>query len=76
MKTNRGIMMQCFFPNSKTAVIQVTKNFEGSLAEVEQLVEKIGQYGNILSYTIHKHANKNEIVFKLAEDYKKFEKKD
>ena len=68
--------MNYFFPNSKTAVIQVPSNkYLGSITEVDRLVDEIGQYGNIEEYSIQKKGTKTNIIFKLAIPHNKFKNK-
>jgi len=66
--------MKHFFPNSKTAVVQLHSKFEGTLTEVDKIADDINQYGNIVSYELQKHDNRVDVIFKLAEDYNKFKK--
>lgn len=58
--------MNIYFVNSKTAVVKVpSKGFLGEITEIERLAERIGQYGNILSYRIDKQGDHTNVIFKL-----------
>ena len=58
--------MQKVLMNSTIAVVEVPRNkFSGEITEVEQIAEKIGQYGNISKYSIKYDDSKAKITFKL-----------
>lgn len=68
--------MHHFFPNSKTAVVQIpSSKYTGSITEVDRFADDIGQHGNITAYTVQKEGTKTNIIFKLAVPYEKFESK-
>ena len=65
--------MQHFFPNSKTAVVQIPSNqYSGSITEVDKFADDIGQHGNIMDYSVQKEGMKTSIIFKLAVSHSEF----
>ena len=58
--------------NSKKLAVQLDSKILGELIEIENVVEKIGQFGNITKYKLANTDNKSIIYLDLAEDYRKF----
>jgi hypothetical protein len=58
--------------NSKKLAVQLDTKILGELIEIENVVEKIGQYGNITKYRLASENDKSVIYLDLQEDYRKF----
>lgn len=58
--------------NSKKVAVFLNKKILGELIEIENVVEKVGQYGNIIKYRLATENDKSVIYLDLQEDYKKF----
>lgn len=68
--------MNYFFPNSKTAVVQLPNiKYSGSITQVDKLADEIGQYGNIMNYIIQKQGNTTSVIFSLAKNHREFNSK-
>jgi len=65
-------MKPIFLNSKKVSVIIPSKNFSGEMTEIEKISEKIGQYGNIVSYKMYKSAETSNIIFSLKDDYFRF----
>jgi hypothetical protein len=58
--------------NSKKIAVQLDTKILGDLIEIENVVEKIGQFGNITKYRLANENNISVIYLDLQEDYRKF----
>jgi hypothetical protein len=58
--------------NSKKIAVQLNTKILGDLIEIENVVEKVGQYGNITKYRLATENDKSVIYLDLQKDYRKF----
>jgi hypothetical protein len=58
--------------NSKKIAVQLDNKILGELIEIENVVEKVGQFGNITKYKLAVENDRSVLYLDLQEDYRKF----